>query len=87
MTGLGRKSGNHNCLSTSAELCGNLAWWGISDINHILLLGVDSSAVTMELASCRHNVQDVNIISSFFWVAWHLSFLFEHFHRDQRDKS
>lgn len=69
MAGLGRESVNHNCLSTSAELCGNLAWWGISGLNRILLLGVDNSAVTMELASYRCNAQHVNLICPFFWGA------------------
>lgn len=69
MAGLGRESVNHNRLFTSAELCGNLAWWGISDINRIVLVGVDNSAVTMELASYRHNAQDVNLICPFFWAA------------------
>lgn len=69
MAGLGRESVNHNRLFTSVELCGNLAWRGISDINHILLVGADNSAVTMELASYRHNAQDVNLICPFFWAA------------------
>lgn len=69
------ESVNHNLPSTSAELCGNLAWWRISYINHILLLGVDNSAVTMELASSRQNAEDVNLICPFLWAALRLSFL------------
>lgn len=87
MAGLGEESVNHNLPSTSAELWGNLAWWRTSPINHILLLGFDNSAVTVELASYSHNSEDENIICPFFWIALHLSFLVDHFHQDQHDKS
>lgn len=56
-------------------------------INHILLLGVDNSAVTVELASYRHNTEGVNLICPFFCAAFLLSLLAECLHQDQHDKS
>lgn len=53
----------------------------------MLILGVDNSAVTVELASYRPNTEDVNLICPFFWAALHLSFLVECFDQDQHDKS
>lgn len=56
-------------------------------INRILLLGVDNSAVTVELASYRHNTEGVNLICPFFCAVFLLSLLAECLHQDQHDKS